>query len=63
MGLADSQPLDKKRGVYLRFLNTLSPSCSVTYSKPFSIRSVVSLMLVAVLHVYSSFGNDSISCV
>ena len=48
---------------YLRFLNTFSPSCSVMYSKPFSIRSFISFMLVAVLQWYSSFSSVSNSWV
>lgn len=39
---------------YLRFRNSFSPSISVMYVNPASISCVASLMLVAVLHVYSS---------
>ena len=40
--------------VYFRFLNVLSPSISVMYSNPVSIRFIASLVVLAVLHVYSS---------
>ena len=52
-----------EKGSYLRLRNSFVPSISVTYSNPFSIRLVASLMLVAVLHVYSSFSSVSSSCV
>jgi hypothetical protein len=39
---------------YLRFLYSLIPSISCMYVNPCSSRSVASLMLVAVLTVYSS---------
>jgi hypothetical protein len=47
----------KKEGDgYLRFLNSISASgVVVTYWNPFSIRFVASLVLVAALHLYSSF--------
>jgi len=47
----------------LRFRNSIVSSFSVMYSNPFSISSVASLMLVAVLQWYSSFSRVSISCV
>jgi len=48
----------------LRFLNSMYPSGVVAmYSNPFSVRSVASLTLVAVLQWYSSFSKVSISCV
>jgi len=49
--------LIKKKRVfvfYLRLRNSFSPSCSVTYSNPASIRAVDSLTSMAVLQVYSS---------
>ena len=50
-----------KKGGYFRLRNSLSPSCSVTYSNPASIRAVDSLTLVAVLQWYSSFSRVSSS--
>ena len=49
----------KKRGVgYFRFRNSINSfGVVVTYWNPFSIRSVASLALVAVLHAYSSVLN------
>lgn len=44
----------KKKEGYLRFLNIIVPSFSAMYSKPISISFVASVMLLAVLHVYSS---------
>jgi hypothetical protein len=46
--------IEKKEAGYLRFLNSSSPSISVTYWKPASIRVVASLTLAAVLQVHSS---------
>jgi len=46
--------LRKKEGIvcaYLRFLNSFSPSISVTYSNPFSIRSVACSTVLATLQV------------
>ena len=51
-----------KKG-YLRLRNSLSPSISVMYSKPFSISCVASSTLVAVLQWYSSFSMGSKSWV
>ena len=53
----------KRRGGYLRFRYSRIPSISWMYSNPFSISVVASLMLVAVLHVYSSFSVVSSSWV
>ena len=47
-------PDKKEGGDYLRFLKSFVPSISVTYWNPFSISSVASLILVAVLQTYSS---------
>lgn len=44
----------KKRGVYLRFLYSLSPSCSVTYSNPFSMSCFDCSTVWAVLHMQLS---------
>ena len=51
----------KKKECYLRFLNSFVPSISVTYSNPFSINVVASVMLIAVLQWYSSFASVSMS--
>ena len=42
----------------MRFLNSLVPSISVTYSNPFSIRLVASLMVLALKHCWRS-SNDA----
>lgn len=57
--------VDIKKGGdgYLRFRYMLIPSFSWINSKPFSIRFVISLMLVAVLQWYSSFSSVSRSWV
>ena len=55
--------LYKKRGDYLRFLNSHVPFISVTYWNPFSIRLAASFGVAAVLHVYSSSSLKWISCV
>lgn len=56
----------KKEGIvgvcYLRFRNSFIPSISVTYSNPFSIRLVASLMSLAVLQWYSSPSMFSNRC-
>ena len=41
--------------LYFLFLKNLRASCSVTYSKPASISSFISLGFLATLHMYSSF--------
>lgn len=46
--------VNRKRGGYLRFLNSIVPSFSAMYSNPVSISAVASLTLLAVLHVHSS---------
>ena len=49
---------------YLRLRNSIRLSgVVVTYSKPFSMRLVASLSLVAVLQWYSSLSSVSMSCV
>ena len=52
-----------EKGVYLRLRYIRIPSISCMYVKPCSSRSVASLMLVAVLTVYSSSLLNVISCV
>jgi len=52
----------KKGDGYLRFLNSFVPSISVTYWKPVSISAVASFMLVAPLHIHSSFSVRNIAC-
>ena len=54
----------KKEGDgYLRFLNSINSFGVVAmYANPFSISSVASLALVAVLQVYSSLSFDVASC-
>ena len=47
----------------MRLRKSLYPLRSVTYSKPFSMRLVASLMLDAVLQWYSSFSRVSSSWV
>jgi len=47
---------------YLRFLNSLKLSMSVMYSNPASIKSVASLMLLAILHVHSSDWLVKVDC-
>ena len=47
---------------YFRLRNSLSPSCSVTYSNPASMRAVDSLTLDVALQVHSS-SSRLISCV
>ena len=43
----------------MRFLNSIRLSGVVaTYSNPFSMRFVASLLLAVALHVYSSFGRS-----
>ena len=59
---ADSERDKKKRGGYLRFLKSFIPSISVMYWNPFSMSCVASLMLLAVLHVYSSSSFKLSSC-
>lgn len=46
----------------MRFLNSLKLSMSVMYSNPASIRSVASLMLLAILHVHSSDWFVNVDC-
>jgi len=47
--------IEKERGfVYFRFRNSFVPLCSVMYVNPFSMRFCISVIVFAVLHVYSS---------
>ena len=54
---------NKKGGLedYFLLRNSFVPSMSVMYWNPCSIRSVASLMLVAVLQVYSSESSGNIA--
>ena len=61
-GLSDLMDAEKKRG-YLRFLNSFSPSLSVTYWKPASMSFASSSMVVDTFVVYSSSSFRCRSCV
>jgi len=52
--------LSKKKRGYLRFLNSFTPSISVTYSNPFSMRALISSAVVAVLQIKSVSFDISI---
>ena len=55
IGLNDLLMQKKRRGVYFLFRNSISASgVVVTYSNPFSISCVASLVLAVALHIHSS---------